>query len=291
MKRRASSTPMDSLELLLDTICNTFGAVIFISMLVAVLVAQSRTPTPPVEESSATVVDEIQQKERLAALQRQQRQQDLIRDQLVDDSAADAARQIQMLQPQLNALQQQNSADAAALRVAQQEAQSSQQKLSEEERAMLAAQQKNDTLKQKVLRLEKLQARTARIPAVRRTSKESVVFALQDGKLYRVTTPDQRIDAVDCQRAVENNLEVIRPRRAAGLVVENAAAADIAGKLKGLKGGKHFAQIFVSPNSFAAFLPLKDAVVSQGLEYEVKVSETDRVELFLGASRQESFVQ
>ena len=41
MTRRQSISPDDSLELLLDTICNTFGAVIFISMLASVLVQNS----------------------------------------------------------------------------------------------------------------------------------------------------------------------------------------------------------------------------------------------------------
>ena len=39
MKRRKFIIP-DSLELLLDTICNTFGAVIFISMLLSILVKE-----------------------------------------------------------------------------------------------------------------------------------------------------------------------------------------------------------------------------------------------------------
>ncbi|MFN9041695.1 MAG: hypothetical protein ACK5YO_35735, partial [Planctomyces sp.] len=42
MSRRRQELP-DSLELLLDTICNTFGAVIFISMLLAIL-AEGRSP-------------------------------------------------------------------------------------------------------------------------------------------------------------------------------------------------------------------------------------------------------
>ena len=46
MRKRASSDTLDSLELLLDTICNTFGAVIFISMLLAVLVTNSASSVP-----------------------------------------------------------------------------------------------------------------------------------------------------------------------------------------------------------------------------------------------------
>ena len=36
-RRRPAENPADSLELLLDTICNTFGGVLFIALLVALL--------------------------------------------------------------------------------------------------------------------------------------------------------------------------------------------------------------------------------------------------------------
>jgi len=282
---------MDSLELLLDTICNTFGAVIFISMLVAVLVARSRSPVTPPEEPVTSMVDSAQQQERLSSLQRLLRQQELIRSELADESAIELALQIRDRKKQLPQLQEQNDASRAALRLADSEMQKSQETLSDAEQQVQSAQQVNDTLRQQIQRLIQLKARTARIPAVRRTGKESVVFALQDGKLYRVTTPGQLVDTVDCQRSVVNNLEAIRPRKAAGLVVAKARPRDVSGKFQGMSTSKHFAQIFVSPNSFEAFLPIKDAVVSAGLEYEVKVSDTDQVELFLGSARQESFVQ
>lgn len=61
MKRRAS--PPDSLELLLDTLCNTFGGVLFIGMLVLVLLQLSgRSPSPSAGEPiDAATLDDLTQ--------------------------------------------------------------------------------------------------------------------------------------------------------------------------------------------------------------------------------------
>jgi hypothetical protein len=56
---RRRSLGQDSLELLLDTICNTFGGVLFIAMMVVLLLQQTSkdvpppTPLPPAEELQA----------------------------------------------------------------------------------------------------------------------------------------------------------------------------------------------------------------------------------------------
>jgi hypothetical protein len=42
MTRRGSTPRAESLELLLDTICNTFGGIVFLAMLVCLLLTQTR---------------------------------------------------------------------------------------------------------------------------------------------------------------------------------------------------------------------------------------------------------
>lgn len=46
MRRRRLSGPNDSLDLLLDTICNAFGGIIFIAVLIAMLARDSSGPSP-----------------------------------------------------------------------------------------------------------------------------------------------------------------------------------------------------------------------------------------------------
>ncbi len=55
MSRRQMISSDDSLELLLDTICNTFGAVIFISILASILAQNSAPESASPEETSAAI--------------------------------------------------------------------------------------------------------------------------------------------------------------------------------------------------------------------------------------------
>ena len=64
-RRRGTSTRSDSLELLLDTICNTFGGVLFIALLVVLLLQSKESDAirpPPVkpEGSSETLLKELE---------------------------------------------------------------------------------------------------------------------------------------------------------------------------------------------------------------------------------------
>ena len=46
MRNRASGFYADSLEMLLDTMCNVLGAIVFITLTLAVLAPASRAPAP-----------------------------------------------------------------------------------------------------------------------------------------------------------------------------------------------------------------------------------------------------
>ena len=61
MTRRATATaPESSLDLLLDTICNTFGGVVFIAILVVIMVnltSDSVTLTPPNKVAQSELIE------------------------------------------------------------------------------------------------------------------------------------------------------------------------------------------------------------------------------------------
>ena len=77
MSRHRGAADESSLELLLDTICNTFGGVLFISILVVILVNMSSeavSTTPPDEISQSELIQmetQLQQsQERMQKLRR-----------------------------------------------------------------------------------------------------------------------------------------------------------------------------------------------------------------------------
>lgn len=103
---RSSSTIQDgSLELLLDTICNTFGGIVFISMLVVVLLnmsgdrAATQAPTPQDElalQSSLTELEAAQL--RLDTLNKTRELRSEVSDKLVTEEQLQLARQFQELE-------------------------------------------------------------------------------------------------------------------------------------------------------------------------------------------------
>ena len=86
MSHRRNAVAADSMELLLDTVCNTFGAVIFISMLVAILVsrrssgaADTEAVVDPAVETAQIRLDIEAARDRVRVLSEQLRQQKLLR--------------------------------------------------------------------------------------------------------------------------------------------------------------------------------------------------------------------
>jgi hypothetical protein len=64
--KRARMDPPDSLEMLLDTMCNTFGGIILIALLIALFARDSQSPTAPSSshrESSEMFRERIEQAE------------------------------------------------------------------------------------------------------------------------------------------------------------------------------------------------------------------------------------
>src|SRR5436305_7777463 len=93
-----------SLELLLDTICNTFGGVLFISMLVVIMTNLTSTTValkPPVEAAQDEMVKLQQEfstsRERLNSLRAALDQQSAIEKQVVDPNAREIKRQVNAL--------------------------------------------------------------------------------------------------------------------------------------------------------------------------------------------------
>lgn len=166
-----------------------------------------------------------------------------------------------------------------------------QERMQQQRDALDAAEAENQRLRSEVDGLQELSGRTARIPQLRRTTKQSCVFAIDDGKLYRITTPDQAIDDVDCEITVVHANQQIRPRASAGMAVSVGAEMHLKRRFSQVRSQQHFVQLFVSRDSFGEFLPVKDSLVELGIEYELVVTEGDQIVLSLGSSTRESFVQ
>lgn len=298
MTRRVTADSTESLELLLDTICNTFGAVIFISMLVAVLVSQStrqREPAEPVEDPevvSAMVQAEIQQaQERLRVLSGQLRQQEVVKHKFATEDSLMLAGKVKQQTEQRVRFMQEKSEAIKEITESTSTSAVLQNQLLKQQAEFDAAASENQRLKDALKQQEELASRTARIPQVRKTSKQSVAFGLDDGRLVRMTTPKGTVDTTDCTLTDENGGRVVRPRRGRGVTVNASQGKAIQTRFDGIDASNQFVILFVARDSFAEFVPVKDKLVEIGLEYDVRIFPTDDIEVRIGDSKRESFVQ
>jgi hypothetical protein len=306
MSRRKLAVP-DSLELLLDTICNTFGAVIFISILLSLLVRDSglrKGAAELPEEVSAVIAarnQEIAQaKARQTVLEMQLAQQQDVLERFANEESKGLAteiliaadNQVQLLERKIGVVDEMTQAESQALTM---EATMKQQALE-----LQQAQQRHRVLKQELQQATTLSSRTARIPRVRKTAKFGLAYMLHDGCLYRATTPDGLIDETDCVRTAANGTVRITPREDSGLPLQPKPVDDqqdvtqtmkLQAKFQRIDQTSQFVRLFVSRNAFAQFIPVKDALIEQGLEYEVILFPNDEAELFLSDQTRESFVQ
>ena len=296
MKRRKFIIP-DSLELLLDTICNTFGAVIFISMLLSVLVKEKGAAqdtsgiTGEISHIIATRNQEIveaRSRHQLLALQFLQ-QDEVIRRFVNNESKMIATEikqatenRVQLLGKKSDAVENLTNTEAQSLNM--------EAELNKQEQQRHELEQENTRLQQAMQMALTLSSRTARVPRVRETQKTGMAYMLHEGRLHRATTPAGQVDDEDCTQREEDGTIRIVPRPQSGLQI-TGPDADIQSKFQGIQQERQFVRLFVSQNSFAQFIPVKDVLISLSLEYEVILFERNLAELFLSSHQSKSFVQ
>lgn len=296
MSRRRIEIP-DSLELLLDTICNTFGAVIFISMLLSILAGEKAS-----EASTQTSDEQIDQMEtqlkkditkaraRHTQLKTQLNQQSELLKKFSNPASLQMAMEIsQASQTQLQVL---NTKSEQIETLTEQDAESLRKE------GMLSQQlQKRDELDRQVKAITReLDAATAqagrkaKVSRVRPTSKTGFGYMLHDSKLYRTVNAEGKIDAHDCSELDRAGSHVLLPRPTGGIAMPTEQNR-VESRFEHLDNKRHFVRLFVSPNSFGQFVAVKDALVSLNLEYEVIIFNDNKAELFLSSDPIESFVQ
>lgn len=297
MSRRQMIHPDDSLELLLDTICNTFGAVIFISILASVLVQNSAADNEASSVYDKAVKQTQTQHRELSELRQRQEllktlltnQQELIQRFSSSESItlaslihADTAAQAAAVALKTEAVQSTVSSENERLLI--------ETVLQEQLTRLQQASLEQAEAEQRVRDLETQQGKTAQIRRVHETSKFGFTFALDNGRLYAVHSSDAArpdvmdlmINREDCDVVEEGGRSIIRPRKDAGLPMRDAASAAADAKVKLQPVSKAFVvRLFVARDSFAEFLPIKEALVNLDLEYSLEILPGDDVELFL----------
>ena len=277
---RKRAAPGSSLELLLDTICNTFGGVVFIAILIVVLLQLTGTGSPnaspdAVQPQAAADLHERLQASlaRLKSLRAAAAQQQSLLSDLDAKAPKGLADEIRALQRQRDDLHDQRLQRIAELSKAKLETNALNTKQAEldsrvaELRVKLAAAQKN------------LQAETAartedaKLPELRDTDKLEVPLLLRNGRLcflYR-SKADGEIVLNDKECSMTGARREVAPLPGKGLEIHSAGGDGdkITARLKQFDNGDYYIAAFVWPDSFALFRHVRDSIVKNGFEYRL----------------------
>ncbi|QDT28782.1 hypothetical protein Enr10x_41280 [Gimesia panareensis] len=304
MSRTRRTSDGSSLELLLDTICNTFGGVLFISILVVILINMSSDASqkiPPDEPAQSELMEmqiELQNsQERIQKLKNVIEQQQSIESQFVDPDTRMIVRKWTQLNEDLTRLEESKeqalsniSRDQTLInRVATEAKQSAD--------ALASAKEEYSSLLSR-LRVEvEARSQSAKLPKLRRTNKNEMVFFLSQGYFSSyarkmgegtyVPNTNEVVEKTGPQGAY------IEPVSSAGIKIskdDNAIQEPLERRLSDFKPSQHYIAVFVSPDSFEEFAVLKDLMVQKGFEYRLEPYTPDQ-KVYIGPTQNAKNVQ
>ena len=272
MRRRNRSRQDSSLELLLDTICNTFGGILFISLLVIILL-QTTTPrrdepVPPTSELAMVEADNLR-KELTAELKRLQKMISENRE-LTDSLDAGEFRKLvrdfkKQRKLEQDALQQKSR--TIGKNTTAQKTINQQVKTQQEHRRKLEAEQRRaDALRKKVDDLVRKRSRDAVMPKEESAGATMIAKTcfFKRKKLY-----------FDFSFPRVGNKTLVVEKSSPFYTTHGSGKARLLGKLGQYYRDRHFIQVFVWPDSFDEFEAFREILDDLKLKYRLVPMRND----------------
>jgi hypothetical protein len=293
----------DSMELLLDTICNVFGGVLFLALLVCLLTqnaAQSMSNQLPSDELLSMRVEQrkaelrLQEaQQQLATMQAQQGHLTQLLASLGKSSDPEVAEAYSALVVELSALSQQRERVAAEVAEASErlrKAEADEHAAKKEHDAAVARRDATtaDAERQLAEAREAAEAEREkqtvqlRLPRARVTGKQEVALFISQGRLFMPLTYDRngwptgRDAKVTTSVGLNESIGPADLRIAAGIPVEanGQALATLDRQLSRLDPAVHFVTLAVWPDSYKQFRELREHVVKKRFEYRLLLMGT-----------------
>jgi hypothetical protein len=278
--RSHDSSQDSSLELLLDTICNTFGGVLFISLLVVILLnmTSKEVALEPASEASETELVELQQEltetnremnQLQGALQTQQRTEaqildpeleELVQDLKVNQQSCDA-----MIDAKNTHLEQTGQSQIEINKIARE--------LRELDNAMARAEVSLAAAKRQREKEVEDRTRNSELPTPSRTEKSQVPVFLKAGRLCFYAKCNSAGDLVPNPAEVKEVRDgggvFIEPKPNTGIQVSLTGDNDsaIEDRLGEFDKDRYYLSIFVWPDSFEHFSMVRNIVLHKGFDY------------------------
>lgn len=277
------SAPSDSLDLLLDTICNTFGGILFLAMLVAILtnqVSRDAEPSSPTTETTGELrklrSELVQSDARLTKLRQAVRQKEDLERRFASPESLGLLESIRSLDESSDDQLKGKTEQLAKVAESQADLEEAAREMARLAQLMADAEEGLKLAKQKLKNETSLRSRTSQIPRQHETRKSQIPFFLKAGRLCAYVRRDENGDFVHNEEETsivegDEGVRFLEPIADAGLEIaeDGSNAAEIKERLDTFDKSKHFLSIYVFQDSFTNFEPLKNEIIRSGFEYHL----------------------
>ena len=291
-----------SLELLLDTICNTFGGVLFISILVVLLLnvtSEEAAETPPNDTVQSQLVEAQarlhQTNSELERLMTAVKSQGEIADQIVDLELSGLVRTLTRAQQGIVEQTERKVRGIEQITENQIDINENTQKIAVHQQELQEQQRKLAALEQNLE--DEIEARTqaAKLPKSSATQKDQMPMFLKAGRLCTlVKQVNNNLVRNNAETVVKQDAETgphIEPKPGAGVkILLDGDNPGLVARLNHFAPDKHYLKVFVWPDSFPHFAMMKDHLVAKRFEY-LLVPFTGEQKISVGAETNQEETQ
>ncbi len=267
-----------SLELLLDTICNTFGGVLFISMLVVVLLnmsSEDAADVPPEEVQQARLVElqrELQKAQaELVTLRSAVQRFDSVRSDFVTEESIRLAKSLRASRLELSRSVEQKNSIADAVADAQIASNEISQTLADQKQELEETREQLAAATFELDRQVKSRSRKLTLPTAKAWEGDVASFYLTRQTLCAIHDPNLNYHPTECRRSRESGTVYFDPVVSDGLRIDPDVddTSRLAAKLRPYGPGRQLLRFWVSPDSHGAFAAVHRTAKELGFRIEI----------------------
>lgn len=300
MGRRRRRSNSDSLDLFLDTICNAFGGLLFLAILLTLLVQMRSNDNAG---SSQEVVSEVELEKlslevRMAERRREELSAQIAKlNQLAGTMDASSLQQrasnIEELQKKIEALLSQIQSESELVESTLREVREMKEQMANLEVELPRAREDLAQAKQNLSESLTAREQSVEAPVERATLKAPVCLLMRYKKVYLVFAEDgkQRVNIEHVEDKSTDKNTVVQPKPGSGWDVEAEVGmkqvADLFGQVSPVD---RFVSIAVWPDSYGDFEKIKKLMIEGGFNYQL-IPLTTEERISYGISDEASLVQ
>lgn len=280
MRRQAE---LNSLDLLLDAVTNTFGGVLFVAVVITMLL---RITGPTLHgtdggniaaENDNKIRDLIVQREsEMDTLEQALAQHQSTLDQLASENASDASQRLLELRRTFEALSQQRIESESQIKRMELQLIGGRDEQSRAEAMLAKEQRRHDDLKRALDSEQQARTRSVHLPALKLTTKNEFAVLIRYGRLYSPYTSDP----IFVKRRQLNDFVAVgeeggairmtpKPYRGVELSGSPECVAAMRGVLGQLDKKTTYVAAAVWDDSFAEFAQFREFLVRENIEYRI----------------------